>query len=56
MKKMNRKKLTLEAATLRMLHSAQGGLPRRDVSVATCTACLPTYNPTCGFSCASICA
>jgi hypothetical protein len=61
MKKTSRKKLTLETTTLRtlldaQLHTAQGGLPRRDVSVATCTSCLPTYNPSCGFSCGSMCA
>jgi len=61
MKKTSRKKLALETTTLRTLLEAElvaanGGLPRRDSSVATCTGCLPTYNPTCGFSCASICA
>ena len=61
MKKTSRKKLVLEATTMRTLldtalSEAHGGLPRRDVSVATCTSCLPTYNPTCGFSCASMCA
>jgi hypothetical protein len=59
MKKTNRKKLALETTTLRALLegeliAAQGGLPH--ISVGTCTACNPTYNPTCYFSCRSMCA
>lgn len=59
MKKTIRKKLALETTTLRTLLegeliAAQGGM--RGVSVGTCTACLPTYNPTCEFSCVGMCA
>jgi hypothetical protein len=58
MKKTNHSKLTLDLTTLRPLREREMTVTGAElgISVGTCTACLPTFNPTCQFSCRGTCA